>query len=120
MASQTTITSQQDTTSGPSQLQPQEIELEPFGYNSEQNARNVVLAEMPPPRGYKLIVKILSAGFSFFVAGTIDGSLGPLIPYILRTYNIGTGSISIMYVRCSIPLTMKSPSILLKYVSLLQ
>jgi hypothetical protein len=42
-------------------------------------------------------LKIFCIGFSFFFAGTNDGSLGPLTPYMLRTYDIGTGSVSILY-----------------------
>lgn len=40
--------------------------------------------------------KILVAGFSFFCAGANDGTLGPLIPYILATFGIGTGEVAIM------------------------
>lgn len=42
------------------------------------------------------ISKILAAGFSFFFAGTNDGSLGALIPYILRTYHVGTEYVALM------------------------
>jgi hypothetical protein len=45
----------------------------------------------------KNIFKIVVAGFSFFFAGTNDGSLGALIPYILRTYNVGTQYVALMY-----------------------
>jgi hypothetical protein len=64
---------------------------------SFDDARNVVSAEQPTLLSRKVILKLLSAGFSFFVAGTIDGSLGPLIPYMLRNYNVGTSFVSIMY-----------------------
>jgi len=43
------------------------------------------------------LLKLLSAGFSFFVAGTNDGSIGALIPYILSSYHIGTSFIAILY-----------------------
>jgi fucose permease len=43
------------------------------------------------------ITKLISSAFAFFVAGTNDGSLGALIPYILSNYSIGTGSIAILY-----------------------
>jgi hypothetical protein len=43
------------------------------------------------------LLKLLSAGFSFFVAGTNDGSIGALIPYILLSYSIGTSFIAILY-----------------------
>ncbi|KAH6658350.1 major facilitator superfamily domain-containing protein [Truncatella angustata] len=42
---------------------------------------------------YKLVV----AGFSFFCAGVNDGTLGPLIPRMLTTFQIGTGEIAIIY-----------------------
>ncbi|KAJ5975929.1 hypothetical protein N7481_009636 [Penicillium waksmanii] len=48
-----------------------------------------------PPKW--LYPKILSAGLSFFVAGVNDGSLGSLIPYIIRSYNINTNTIAILY-----------------------
>ncbi|KAJ6143785.1 hypothetical protein N7471_003238 [Penicillium samsonianum] len=41
--------------------------------------------------------KILSAGLSFFVAGVNDGSLGSIIPYVLRTYGIGTNMVAVLY-----------------------
>lgn len=40
--------------------------------------------------------KILSAGVSFFVAGVNDGSLGSLIPYVIRTYGIGTNMVAVL------------------------
>jgi hypothetical protein len=39
-------------------------------------------------------LKLISAGFSFFVAGTNDGSIGALIPYVIREYNISTAIVS--------------------------
>ncbi|KFY19510.1 hypothetical protein V493_07929 [Pseudogymnoascus sp. VKM F-4281 (FW-2241)] len=44
-----------------------------------------------------LKLKLTSAAFAFFTAGVNDGSLGALVPYILRTYNIATGSIAILF-----------------------
>jgi hypothetical protein len=41
--------------------------------------------------------KLLSAGFSFFVAGTNDGSIGALIPYMIESYNIETSLIALLY-----------------------
>jgi hypothetical protein len=83
-------------------LQPQATE--DLQFQSIQNtalevARNVVSAEEPTPLSRKMVLKLLSSGFSFFVAGTIDGSMGPLIPYMLLSYDIGTSFISIMYKR---------------------
>ncbi|KAI1175508.1 major facilitator superfamily domain-containing protein [Nemania sp. FL0916] len=42
-------------------------------------------------------LKLIVAGYSFFCAGVSDGTLGPLIPYILSTFRIGTGEIAIIY-----------------------
>ena len=41
--------------------------------------------------------RILSAGFSFFVAGINDGSIGALLPYMLRQYEISNAIVSAMY-----------------------
>lgn len=43
-----------------------------------------------------LYPKIISAGVSFFVAGINDGSLGSLIPYVIRTYGIGTNMVAVL------------------------
>ena len=89
-----------------------DIELHPTDKdtNSIHSARNtlpqnVVAVEAPTALTRQVIWKLLSAGFSFFCAGMNDGSLGPLIPYILRTYHMGTTSVAIMYAEHS-PLTM--------------
>jgi fucose permease len=42
-------------------------------------------------------LKLLSAGFSFFVAGVNDGSTGALIPYVIRSYGITTAVVSSLY-----------------------
>lgn len=52
--------------------------------------------QSPAIPGRKL--KLSSAGFSFFVAGTNDGSMGALLPYMLQDYHIGTSFIALMYV----------------------
>ncbi|CAG9990637.1 unnamed protein product [Clonostachys byssicola] len=43
------------------------------------------------------ILKFLTASFSFFVAGVNDGSVGALIPYVIRQYNINTAQTSALY-----------------------
>lgn len=85
------------TTIEPQQLDPGVIQLQSFQNAFLDDARNVVSAEQPIQLSRKVVLKLLSCGFSFFVAGTMDGSLGPLIPYMLRSYNVGTSFISIMY-----------------------
>lgn len=44
------------------------------------------------------IIKLISACFSFFVAGTNDGSVGALVPYIIRDYSVTTAIVSSVYV----------------------
>lgn len=51
-----------------------------------------------PPEVKWMYPKILSAGVSFFVAGVNDGSLGSLIPYVIRTYSIGTNMVAVLQV----------------------
>lgn len=55
-------------------------------------------ATSSPPENSKLdravYVKIISAGFSFFVAGVNDGSIGALVPYVIRDYGINTAIVS--------------------------
>ncbi|KAK1248878.1 hypothetical protein MKX08_007098 [Trichoderma sp. CBMAI-0020] len=42
-------------------------------------------------------LRLAAAGVSFFVAGTNDGSIGALIPYIIREYNVNTAIVSSVY-----------------------
>lgn len=44
----------------------------------------------------RILLQLVSAGFSFFVAGVNDGSLGSVIPYIRSAYHIGTNLVSVM------------------------
>lgn len=39
-------------------------------------------------------LKLICAGFSFFVAGVNDGAIGALIPYYIREYNVSTAIVS--------------------------
>ncbi|KAI0129327.1 MFS general substrate transporter [Hypoxylon sp. NC0597] len=43
------------------------------------------------------VLKLVVAGYSFFCAGVNDGTLGPLIPYIISSFRIGTGEVAIIY-----------------------
>ncbi|KAH7082750.1 major facilitator superfamily domain-containing protein [Paraphoma chrysanthemicola] len=45
----------------------------------------------------KNLLKVIAASFSFFLAGSNDGSLGALTPYILRTYHVGTEYVALIY-----------------------
>lgn len=52
----------------------------------------------PEPQTPRLLLKLISAGFAFYVAGVNDGSLGALIPYIREAYDIDTNMVSIVLV----------------------
>ena len=72
-------------------------EEEPYkGVMSQEppsNPRN----QVPQPRRRldKLTyLKLMSAGFSFFVAGVNDGSIGALLPYVIREFHISTAIVS--------------------------
>ena len=52
--------------------------------------------EPETPQTKWLYFKVLSAGFSFFVAGVNDGSLGSVIPYVMVSYKINTDMVSIL------------------------
>jgi hypothetical protein len=47
-------------------------------------------------------LQLICAGFSFFYAGTNDGTTGPLLPYILQGYHISTSLITVMWVHIAI------------------
>ncbi|TQS33526.1 hypothetical protein Golomagni_06126, partial [Golovinomyces magnicellulatus] len=42
-------------------------------------------------------LKLISAGFSFFVAGVNDGSIGALLPYVIREYHVSKAIVSSVY-----------------------
>jgi len=41
-------------------------------------------------RDWRRLFQLISCGVSFFVAGVNDGSLGALLPYIIRSYGLTT------------------------------
>lgn len=45
----------------------------------------------------RTLLKLVAAGFSFFMSGVNDGSVGSLLPYMIRDYNISTAVVSIVY-----------------------
>ena len=59
--------------------------------------QDALSTQQSPALTRQVRIRVLSAGFSFFFAGMNDGSLGPLVPYMLRTYNIGTSFVAVMY-----------------------
>lgn len=69
-----------------------DAEAQPVSANeAPAGEANVVQSEPVTP-----FLKLIVAGYSFFCAGVNDGTLGPLIPYILGSFAIGTGEIAIM------------------------
>lgn len=56
-----------------------------------EREQNSLLANTPQPW-----LKIFSVGFSFFCAGINDSTLGPLIPYLLVSFSIGTGMVAVL------------------------
>ena len=63
----------------------------------DQGQPNSTQAITPLEVTTPVIIKVVSAAFCFFNAGVNDGSLGALIPYILRGYNISTAKMAIPY-----------------------
>ncbi|KAF5710645.1 bypass of stop codon 6 [Fusarium mundagurra] len=74
---------------------------ETFELRSSPSPTRNVLDDAEPPHSSKPstseLLKILSAGFSFFVAGVNDGSIGALVPHIIRDYNVTTAIVSSVY-----------------------
>ncbi|KAK6719358.1 hypothetical protein SNK05_002492 [Fusarium graminearum] len=70
-----------------------------FELRDVTNPRDGSLDDNPPqsasnkPNTVELL-KIFSAGFSFFVAGVNDGSIGALVPHIIRDYDVTTAIVS--------------------------
>lgn len=93
------------------QVQPQPAQPEPSKCTPPAQQTSNSLNETPTihdtlafqepetPQTKWLYFKVLSAGFSFFVAGVNDGSLGSVIPYVMISYKINTDMVSILYVK---------------------
>jgi fucose permease len=60
--------------------------------NEQDNSPHDIPQEVP----LGTTMKFLAASFSFFVAGVNDGSIGPIIPSVIREHNISTAAISSM------------------------
>ncbi|KAK5049400.1 hypothetical protein LTR84_004329 [Exophiala bonariae] len=83
----TEIRSQQDTLTGGTGTE----------FISQSVTENELAATEPQSKITRPYVKLACAGFSFFYAGTNDGTIGPLLPYILRRYNVSTGLVTVIY-----------------------
>lgn len=70
--------------SSPAQWTQQTPDPEPPRPESRSNARLSTATTL----------KVMSASFSFFVAGVNDGSMGAIIPYVIREYNVSTAIVS--------------------------
>jgi len=68
---------------------------------SQQGLEKEPSCGQPQSKIARPYLKLACAGFSFFYAGTNDGTIGPLLPYILRRYHISTGLVTVMYVLSS-------------------
>jgi fucose permease len=79
------------------QTQTETIVLQARASTEAIPAEHEIIHHSPPVPKW-LYFKVLSAALSFFVAGINDGSLGSLIPYVIRTYNIGTDMVAVVYV----------------------
>ncbi|KAJ5418762.1 uncharacterized protein N7487_002312 [Penicillium crustosum] len=79
------------------QTQTETIVLQTRASTEATPTENETFQDSRPPEPKWIYAKILSAGLSFFVAGVNDGSLGSLIPYVIRTYDIGTNMVAVLY-----------------------
>ncbi len=79
------------------------IELQPIGSKkgasqSQWTPEDAQSDATPEAESRKnAILRVVVASMGFFFAGSNDGSLGALTPYILRTYTIGTEYIAFIY-----------------------
>ncbi|KAJ9662802.1 hypothetical protein H2198_001254 [Neophaeococcomyces mojaviensis] len=80
--------------SEPAQDRITAIDLEPL---SDQIDAGQETLDNEPPTSYRVLIKLGSAGLSFFCAGMNDGSLGALIPYVIRSYSVNTDLVSVVY-----------------------
>ncbi|RAR12405.1 MFS general substrate transporter [Stemphylium lycopersici] len=72
------------------ELQPTQEEAVPTNTEGKTTNEETALTK-------KTLLKVIAASISFFFAGNNDGSLGALTPYILRTYNVGTEYVALIY-----------------------
>ena len=76
------------------QLPLENTELVPIDRNARdvQDEENTSLTHEAHSknRDWKRLFQLISCGVSFFVAGVSDGSLGALLPYIIRSYGLTT------------------------------
>ncbi|WYZ36137.1 hypothetical protein EsH8_XI_000020 [Colletotrichum jinshuiense] len=84
-------------------ISQQEQELTESYKLADASKQTPVLVYTPTelPREQKIdkatLLKLIAAGFGFFISGVNDGSVGPLLPYMIQDYNINTAVVSIIY-----------------------
>ncbi|KAK3994284.1 major facilitator superfamily domain-containing protein [Cladorrhinum sp. PSN332] len=93
MSATTTTTK---TTPQPQQLASEGVLRSSFDLQVEEGSGSNEPSKASPDTA--TILKLFTAGFSFFVAGVNDGSIGPLIPHVIRDYEITTAIVSTLYV----------------------
>ncbi|OGE56468.1 hypothetical protein PENARI_c003G08065 [Penicillium arizonense] len=79
------------------QTQTETIVLQPTPHTEANTNENESTQDQSPPEVKWMYPKILSAGLSFFVAGVNDGSLGSILPYVIRSYDISTDMVAVLY-----------------------
>jgi len=67
-----------------------DIELVPIDHRHRTGEQDLSSTQPTSKTGrdWNLLFKLASCGVSFFVAGVNDGSLGALLPYIIRSYGL--------------------------------
>jgi hypothetical protein len=78
------------------QTQTETIVLQGITHNEANTNENRNIQDQRPPEVRWMYPKILSAGLSFFVAGVNDGSLGSILPYVIRSYDINTDMVAVL------------------------
>jgi hypothetical protein len=75
-----------------------DIELVPIDHRhrSEEEEPSTTQSTSKTGRDWKLLFQLTSCGVSFFVAGVNDGSLGALLPYVIRSYGLTAAIVSSM------------------------
>ncbi|KIW61817.1 hypothetical protein PV05_01897 [Exophiala xenobiotica] len=68
------------------------------GPTATAGTRTRSISRPEEPQTARSMLKLICAGFSFFYAGTNDGTIGPLLPYILRRYKVDSALATVIYV----------------------
>ena len=71
--------------------------LRPSAPSEQPTTTTTTSRDVPAPPPKPPILKLLSTGLSFLTAGVNDGSLGALLPYLLRSYSLTTAQVTALY-----------------------